>query len=304
MENKNNKLSGFRIAGLGEVLWDVFPHLQRLGGAPANFASHCQQLGSESFAVSAIGDDDLGKSAVVELKKLGVNTDFLQVCPSHPTGRVLIQLDELGKPKYQILEDVAWDQLKFTNKLKQLATTIDAVCFGSLAQRSDQTRQTVRKFLQHMPEHALKILDVNLRQPFFSKSLIEESLHFANIVKLSDEELPILAAYFGFSGTVKEQLTALREKFSLRLVAYTRGADGSILLTADECNQAEGVETNPIDSVGAGDSFTAAMCMGLLLDQSLSATNQLANRVASYVCSQVGATPTFPAELTQQLVHS
>ncbi|MCP5536693.1 MAG: carbohydrate kinase [Akkermansiaceae bacterium] len=288
---------GFRVAGIGEVLWDVFPNGQRLGGAPTNFACHCRQLGATAFPVSCVGDDALGRRTVEELERLGVDVRHLQTSAAYPTGRVLVELDETGKPDYQILEGVAWEQLEFTDGLDALARSLDAVCFGTLAQRSEVSRRTIRGFLKRMPERALKILDVNLRQPFFSRALVEESLALANVVKLSDEELPVLAGYFELTGGVNEQLAGLRERFSLKLVAYTRGADGSVLVTAGGVQETGGVAVTPVDSVGAGDSFTAALCIGLLTGMPLPEVNQFANRVAAFVCSKAGATPILPESL-------
>ena len=287
-----------RIAGLGEILWDLFPEGERLGGAPANFACHCHQLGGESYPVSRVGDDDLGEQARATLEKLGVSADFVQLSSDYRTGMVKVSLDKSGKPSYEIIEDVAWDYLEFTPELRSLAGSLDAVCFGVLAQRSPVSRETIHSVLREMPEGSIKILDVNLRKPFFSRERVEESLGFATVLKLSDEELPVLSDYFELDGTVNERLAALLEKFSLDLIAYTRGSDGSILLSAEETDEAAGVEITAVDSVGAGDSFTAALCMGLLSGWPLDRINKFANRVAGFVCSQNGATPKFPDELS------
>lgn len=288
-----------KIAGVGELLWDMLPDGARLGGAPANFACHCYQLGAEAYPVSRVGDDDLGLEAQAGLEKLGVSAKFVQESATHLTGRVLVSLDAAGKPSYEIIADVAWDHLEFTSELKTLATSLDAACFGVLAQRSFMSRETIRTFLRHMPEQAYKILDVNLREPFFSKELVDESLQLATILKLSDEELPILASYFSIVGSPIEQLIALRSRFDLDLVAYTCGRDGSILISPKEIDENPGCEATAVDSVGAGDSFTAALCVGLLRGESLASVNTFANRVAAFVCSQEGATPKLPATLTE-----
>ncbi len=287
-----------RIAGIGEILWDMFPDGGRLGGAPTNFACHCHQLGAEAYPVSRVGDDELGRQTRAELEQRGVSADFVQESATHPTGRVLVTLDGAGKPTYQILEDMAWDHLAFTPELKTLARSLDAACFGVLAQRSCTSRETIQSILREMPEGSIRILDVNLRAPFYSKELVETSLGLATILKLSDEELPVLAGYFDLTGDVNRQLAALRERFGLDLVAYTRGSDGSILVGADETDETRGLEITAVDSVGAGDSFTAALCMALLKDASLAEANAFANRVAAFVCSRNGATPELPAELT------
>lgn len=286
------------IAGIGEILWDLFPDGGRLGGAPANFACHCNQLGAEAYPVSCIGDDELGLQTRAQLERLGVNTRYLQESREHETGKVLVSLDESGKPSYQIPEGVAFDFLTFTPELKSLAQSLDAVCFGVLSQRSARTRGTIYRFLREMPQGSVKIFDVNLREPFFSKERIESSLQLATVLKLSDEELPVLADYFDLKGDVIDQLTDLRSHFKLNLIAYTRGPDGSILIGEEGVYETPGLEITAVDSVGAGDSFTAALCTGLLAGMSLTDINIFANKVAAFVCSSNGACPIFPPFLS------
>ena len=295
MPAKNERLT---VAGIGELLWDVFPHYERLGGAPANFAFHCYQLGAKAYPVSCVGTDELGLRARDRLREIGVDTGYVLESDAFPTGTAQVTLSEQGKPSYQIIEDVAWDHLPFTSALEALAAKLDAVCFGTLSQRSAVSRATIRSFVQHMPATALKIFDVNLRQTFFSKELVEGSLELASILKLSDEELPVLADYFGLRGDVTARLNGLRERFDLDLVAYTRGPDGSVLLRGNELDDAPGQGGPAVDSVGAGDSFTASLCMGLLKGWPLGKVNLFANRVATFVCSQKGATPALPERLT------
>lgn len=293
-----------KIAGIGEILWDILPEGARLGGAPANFAYHCHQLDGESYPVSRVGDDELGHQARAALDQLGVDTNYLQMNAPQPTGQVQVSLDSAGKPRYEILEDVAWDHLEFKSELQILATSLDAACFGVLAQRSRVSRETIYSILHQMPERSIKILDVNLREPFFSRDRVEQSLKLATILKLSDEELPILSDYFGIEGNVTDRLAAIRKHFALNLVAYTRGPDGSILLTGGEIDEFQGVEITAVDSVGAGDSFTAALCMGLLAGWPLGCINKFANEVAAFVCSQKGATPKLPADLLLASIRS
>jgi fructokinase len=287
----------FTVAGIGELLWDVFPHHKRLGGAPGNFAFHCYQLGAKAYPVSCVGTDELGRRIRDELREMGVDASYVLESDTFPTGTVQVSLNDKGKPSYQIFENVAWDHIAFTSGLKALAAKLDAVCFGSLSQRSAVSRETIRSFLRNMPQEALKIFDVNLRQSFFSKEQVEGSLRLASILKLSDEELPVLAGYFGLRGDVMAQLSGLRERFDLELVAYTRGPDGSVLIRGDEVDDAPGHEGLAVDSVGAGDSFTASLCMGILKGWPLNKVNDFANRVATFVCSQKGATPTLPQYL-------
>ncbi len=291
----------FKVAGIGEILWDVFPDAQRLGGAPANFAFHCHQLDAHAFPISALGADELGELARSELANKGVDTSYVQESFAWPSSRVLVARNAQGKPEYDILEDVAWDHLQLTDALVRLAPTIDAVCFGVLSQRSEESRTTIQSFLDRMPTSAIKIFDINLRQSYFSKELVESCLKRATVLKLSDEELPQLAEYFALDGTAIEQLTALHEQFSLDAVAYTCGGEGSILLRGNEIAVHPGCKVEVVDSVGAGDSFTAALCMGLLSGWPLYEVNQFANRVAAHVCSQEGATPALPDSLSQSM---
>ncbi|CAA6689642.1 MULTISPECIES: carbohydrate kinase [unclassified Lentimonas] len=288
----------FKVAGIGELLWDVFPDHKRIGGAPANFAYHTHQLGAESWPVSCIGSDALGIELRGQLIESGVDVRYVKESASHPTGTVDVVLHS-GKPTYEIHENVAWDHLPFTADLRELAGQLDAVCFGSLSQRSTESSQSIHAFLSEMPEHALKIFDVNVRQSFYSKELIRKSLKLANVLKLSDEELPVLLDLFDLGGDSCEQLVQLRKLFDLRLVAYTRGSHGSLLVTADSVHDFPGMAAEVVDTVGAGDSFTAALCMGTLRGWPLGQVNDFANRVAAYVCSQKGATPAIPNDLLQ-----
>lgn len=280
----------FQVVGIGEMLWDVFPEGKRLGGAPTNFCCHCRQLGAEAIPVSAVGHDEFGREIVGILSTMGLPADQVAVDPVHPTGTVLVTLDK-GKPAYEITTDVAWDHIPMTPALAGLARRADAVCFGSLAQRGPVSCATIHDVLGTMNPEALKIFDVNLRQNFYSVELLRRSLEHCNILKVSDEELPVLADLFALTGNVEEQIRSLIEIFSLRLVAYTRGGQGSLLLGRDGYHEHPGFPVEATNTVGAGDSFTAALCMGLLGQRSLAEINVLANLIASFVCTQDGATP-------------
>ena len=284
------------VVGIGEILWDVFPKGKKLGGAPLNFSHHCGQLGASAHPVSAVGADADGAEIRQILASKNLPDAQVQTDTAHPTGRVNVTLQN-GKPTYEILAEVAWDYIRFDQNLRDLASRADAVCFGSLAQRSPVSRATILAFLEAMRPEALRIFDVNLRQNFYSKEILETSLRHANIFKLSDEELPTLAGFFDLSGEVLEQLQALRRMFDLRLVAYTRGGEGSLLVTANETSNHLGIPTEVVDTVGAGDSFTATLCMGLLQNLPLGEINQRACRVAAFVCSQSGATPNLPPHI-------
>jgi len=281
------------VVGIGELLWDVLPGGRKLGGAPLNFAHHCAQLGASAHPVGAVGDDPDGAEIRRILASKNLPDAHVQADAAHPTGRVNVALQN-GKPTYEILAGAAWDHIRFDQNLRGLASRADAVCFGSLAQRSPVSRATVQAFLEAMRPGALRIFDVNLRQDFYSRETLEASLRRANIFKLSDEELPTLARFFGLTGQVPDQLQALRHMFDLRLVAYTRGGEGSLLVTSNETSDHPGIPTEVVDTVGAGDSFTATLCMGLLQNLPLAEINHRACQVAAFVCSQSGATPNLP----------
>jgi fructokinase len=281
------------VIGLGEILWDVFPEGKQLGGAPLNFSHHGAQLGADAYPVSAVGADANGEEIRQILAAKNLPDIHVQTDPTHPTGRVNVTLRD-GKPTYEILRDVAWDHIQFPPTLADLATRADAACFGSLAQRNAVSRDTIHAFLDAMRPDALRIFDINLRQDFYNREIIESSLRRANIFKLSDEELPVLTAMFDLPGDVSAQLRHLLERFNLQLVAYTRGGAGSLLVTAGETSDHLGFPTEVIDTVGAGDSFTATLCMGLLQNLPLAEINRHASQVAAFVCSQSGATPQLP----------
>ncbi len=291
----------FIVVGIGELLWDLFPEGKRLGGAPMNFCYHAQQLGAKGIPVSAVGSDELGQELRQVLFEKGIADSFVETVSRHLTGTVSIALDPEGKPAYAIHEPVAWDAISHADSLTRLARRTDAACFGSLAQRSPLSRSTIQAFLQAMRPDALRVFDVNLRQKFYSEEIVGKSLRLANILKLSDEELPVLAEMFGLAGSVQDRLADLMKRFELQLIAYTRGADGSLLVSADETCDHPGCPGAAVNSVGAGDSFTAALCMGLLNKNRLNDINEHANRVATFVCSQDGATPALPKELDCEL---
>lgn len=287
------------VAGIGELLWDVSPSSRLIGGAPANFAWHCLQLGAEAYPVTCISTDASGHEMRDELHRKGINTSYISENPNFPTGVAKVTLDHHGKASFEIVENSAWDHLTCDEHLKALAARLDAVCFGSLSQRSPIARKSIHSFICQMPDTALKIFDVNLRQSYHSKQLIEDSLHLANVLKLSDDEIEVIATYFDLKGDALTQLRQLLVKFDLRLIAFTRGENGSLLLSPDEVIDTPGLPCTVLDSVGAGDSFTAALCTGLLHGWPLARINPFANKIAAYVCSQHGATPPLPAELAQ-----
>ncbi|MDP0491106.1 MAG: carbohydrate kinase [Verrucomicrobiota bacterium JB023] len=285
-----------KIAGLGETLWDILPSGPQLGGAPTNFACIAQQLGAKAYVVSCVGADGFGRDAEKALLKRGVSTDYLFKHPNLPTGKVKVTLDEQGIPSYDIEKEAAWDHLPCPDSLIAFARQLDAVSFGVLSQRSPDSRRAIRSVLDNMPKDSLRILDVNLRAPYYTKELVTESLEYANILKVSDEELPVLADYYQLEGEVTMQLRQLLERFDLKLLAYTRGANGSILLNDHQASMARALPVIPLNAVAAGDSFIGALTVALLSGYSLHESNRLANRVAAYVCSHQGPTPALPPE--------
>ena len=262
--------SQFTLVGLGELLWDLLPTGRQLGGAPANFAFHAQALGEEGKVVSCVGTDDLGHEAIDLLQQLELDSSYVAVDDVHPTGTVTVQLHTNGTPCYRIHEDVAWDYVGWCDELAELAPSCDAVCFGTLAQRNHATRQSIRRFLESTRPECLRVFDINLRQSYFHASCIHESLELANVLKINDEELPVAARLLQVSAEESEFLAEVANRYSLHLIAVTKGA---------------------------GDSFAAAMTVGLLRGCDLDRIHRTANRLASYVCTQAGAMPVLPIEL-------
>ena len=286
-----------RAIGIGEVLWDLFPDGKRLGGAPANCAYHAQALGARGIVVSAVGEDKLGREILVRLDEVGLDRRFIHVDTQHPTGRVTVTLDEHGKPDFVIHEEVAWDYIPFTEALRELARQADAVCYGSLGQRSAVSRESVRRFLGATRLDCLRVFDINLRQSFYSAEMIADMLDLSNVLKLNDAELRTVAGLLDIRGSDSAVLGDLIERYDLDVVALTLGADGSRLCTRDGESSHAGVKVEVVDTVGAGDAFTAALILGLLRGDDLDEINEHANRVASYVCTQRGAMPEIPEHL-------
>lgn len=288
------KKDGYILVGLGEILWDMLPDGKQLGGAPANFAYHAKELGAKGLVVSCLGSDELGKEILNLLEQLGLSSDYIAVDGEHPTGTVTVKLDENGTPDYTIHENVAWDYIPFSDRLSKLAQAADAVCFGSLCQRCEVSCRTVREFLAATKPACLRIFDINFRQSYFDTETVEALLKISNVLKINDEELLVLARMLGITGTEQEILTGLTERFSLKLIALTKGDKGSCLCTAGRTSNHPGFTVEVADSVGAGDAFTAALAVGMLQGNQLDDINEHANRVASFVCSKNGATPKLP----------
>lgn len=282
----------FTVVGLGEMLWDMFPVGKELGGAPTNFAYMTGLLGDRALVASRVGKDRLGNAAARRLTRLGLPATFLQVDRAHPTGTVNVAVDAQGQPKFEIMESVAWDFFEWTPQWQGLAAEADAVCFGSLAQRFTQSHSTIVAFLEALRPGTLRIFDVNLRQAFFTKEILAESAARAEIMKLNEDEIMRVVELLG--GSAKDQVGAgrwLLKKFPVKMVCVTRGGQGSLLVTPDATDEHAGFPVKVQDTVGSGDAFTAALVHKYLRKAPLRAMNAAANRMGSWVASQVGATP-------------
>lgn len=290
------------IVGIGEILWDMFPDGPQFGGAPANFACSVAELCGgriDVHIVSAVGQDDLGRRALELLRAHGVNSDFVSEI-NRPTGQVLVHLDQAGQASYEFASDTAWDNVAWSDELDQLAARADAICFGTLGQRSDISRESIQRFLRATRSECLRILDINLRPPFWTKEVVLQSLELANVLKLNDTELAIVADLLGLKRVDDEILAQLLDRFSLELVALTRGAAGAVIASASgERSDLPAENVAVVNTVGAGDSYTAALAIGLLGGLALEKTNAWANRVAAFVCTQPGAAPNLPAALRE-----
>jgi fructokinase len=285
------------VVGIGELLWDLLPDGRQMGGAPANFAFHAQALGASSAIVSAVGDDRSGREILEELGRRGLERSGIAVVSGAPTGTVTVALDAGGIPHYTIHEGVAWDVLPWTTGLGDLAARADAVCFGSLAQRSPVSRATIGAFLDATGPDCLRVLDLNLRQAYFSRETVHGLLGRATVLKLNDDELATVAGMLSFPGPESRVLAALLEAYPLSLIALTKGPSGSRLFGrgVDIIDPGHPIET--ADTVGAGDAFTAALVAGMLRRKGWEEIGERANRVAAFVCSRKGAWPDLPAEL-------
>ncbi len=290
------------IVGMGEALWDVLPEGKKIGGAPANFAYHVSQFGFNSRVVSAVGDDKLGNEILDNFSEKNLN--FLIEKVPYPTGTVQVDLDDEGVPCYDIKEGVAWDNIPFTPALKELAKQTRAVCFGSLAQRSVVSRETINKFLDAMPDDngQLRIFDINLRQNFYTKDILCNSMERCNILKINDEELVTVSRMFGYPGIdLQDKCWILLAKYNLKMLILTCGVNGSYVFTPGEISFVETPKVEVADTVGAGDSFTATFVAAILKGKKVSDAHKLAVEASAYVCTQNGAMPIFPLELKAQM---
>ena len=294
------------VIGLGEALFDCLPTGRKLGGAPANFAYHVSQFGFQSYAISAIGNDELGQEIFDTFEQVGLHYCLPKV--DYPTGTVQVTLDEKGIPQYEICLGVAWDNIPLTDELLAIAKDAKAVCFGSLAQRAEVSRATIQAMLEAMPKETLKVFDINLRQSWYSREVIEKSLEYSNILKINDEELDIVAPMLLSVETDSENLIAtneektlcvcrqLIERYALDMVILTCGTNGSYVITLDTFSFIPTPKVEVADTVGAGDSFTATFIAKLLAGATIQEAHEMAVKVSAYVCTQSGAMPVLPKE--------
>ena len=301
LHHREGQGEGLRyIVGLGEVLWDVLPEGKKLGGAPANFAYHAGQfLGSDNtIAISALGEDKLADETIEALKEHDLNCLLPRV--PYPTGTVQVQLDEQGIPTYDIKENVAWDNIPFNEDIQNIARNCRAVCFGSLAQRNVVSRETIHQFLDATPADCMKIFDINLRQQFYTKEVIRESLQRCNVLKINDEELVIIGRMFGYPGLdMENKCWLILGKYNLDMLVLTCGTNGSYVFTPGVMSFQQTPKVQVADTVGAGDSFTGSFCASILNGKSVPEAHMKAVEVSAFVCTQNGAMPTLPSTLLE-----
>jgi fructokinase len=301
------------ILGLGELLWDVLQEGPRLGGAPANFTVMAGRLGNHAVLLSRIGRDDLGRMALDRLDPLPVDTSFVETDPAHETGRVTVSF-EGGQPHYAIHQPAAWDFLELTDEWVRLAERADALCFGSLAQRNLVARQTIQTLAAQTSAKCVRVFDVNLREPFYSGEVIQESLELATVLKMNDAEVPLVLGLLGLPGgdgapqgplhanAERQGVERILSEFpTLQMAAVTRGGQGSMLVTRDEWHEHPGHPVKVADTIGAGDAFTAAMTHYLLRGADLATLNEAGNRWGGWVASQSGAMPPLTEQVRAEI---
>ena len=293
------------VAGIGELLWDLLPNGKQLGGAPSNFAYISSLLGNHAAVVSRVGDDPLGTEALERLKALGIETANVQTDDTHFTGTVDVTIDANGLPEFRIARSVAWDYIEWNGAVQKLASEADIVCFGSLAQRQEPSRSAIHQFLRATRESCLRIFDVNLRQSYYDAITLKTGMALATVVKVNDEELPVVLQSCGLPTKSDDDVSdaeLLLEHFGMELVCVTHGQRGSLLLGKDKRSEHPGFRVQVVDTVGAGDAFTATLAHFYRTGQSLEVINDAANRVASWVATQPGATPAATSEQIAELL--
>ena len=291
------------MVGLGELLWDLLPSGKRLGGAPANFAYMATMLGDEGIVASRVGSDELGHEARNVMREHGLSSTYVQIDDQHDTGTAGVLLDSGGQPKFAIKEPVAWDFLEWTPAWEELSGRADVVCYGSLAQRSAVSANSIESFLRNLPKAALCICDANLREPFYSMDVLTRSFRHANIVKVNNDELQRISAMMKMGAQDDEAIArTLMSEFDLKLVCITRGKRGSLLVSQNNTADHAGFDVKVADAVGAGDAFTACLAHYFILGKTLEEISERANRFGSWVATQVGATPLIHAAQLQAIL--
>ncbi len=286
------------VVGMGEALWDMLPEGKKIGGAPANFAYHVKQFGLDSCVISAVGNDDLGNEIVDNFDTKQLNHNIERV--AYPTGTVQVEIDQAGVPVYDIKENVAWDNIPYTAKIENIAQRTRAVCFGSLAQRNVVSRNTINRFLDAMPDDndPLVVFDVNLRQGFYNKDILCNSMKRCNILKINDEELVTVSRMFGYPGIdLQDKCWILLGKYNLKMLILTCGINGSYVFTPGNVSFQPTPRVEVADTVGAGDSFTAAFISSILLGKPITEAHRKAVETSAYVCTQAGAMPILPESI-------
>ncbi len=288
------------VVGLGEILWDLLPNGKQLGGAPANFASCAAALGARGVVISRIGKDSLGREILQRLAAMQLERTYIDMDSDHPTGTVSVKLDARGQAQYIIHENAAWDFMLANDELAALVASADALCVGTLAQRSPVSRDTIQRLLAATSPRCLRIFDINLRQHYFDAAVIDRTLTQSNIFKLNDEEMPVVAKLLGMTGNPQEIARQLFKRYPLRLIARTQGEKGSVLYSPDGVDEIPGQAIRVVDTVGAGDAFAAALAVGLLRGRAIPQAHQYAARVGAFVCTCAGATPQLPKEWSER----
>lgn len=293
----------FRVFGIGEALWDLLPTGQQLGGAPANFTYHAQNLGADASLITRMGDDFLGKEALQQFKHKNLSSKLIQIDTQHPTGMVDVTFPTPCNPKYTIRDNAAWDYLEATQQALESIGDADAICFGSLSQRSAPACRAVNSLLQAAPKNSLIVFDINLRQDFFTPTTLNKSLQLANILKLNSDEMDHLSRLFKIDGTHEQKISWLAKTYDLHTVALTLGSEGSMLYHQGDWSTEPTKKIDIVDTIGAGDAFTAALVMGLLQGLKPHISHQFAAEVSGYVCSQPGGMPQLPTTLIDKIAR-
>ena len=297
-EEEKRKKQPHILVGIGEILWDILPQGPRLGGAPANFAYYARALGERGIIVSKVGRDSEGEKILAMMRFHGLESKYIAIDDKHPTGMVTVKLDNRGIPQFKIHEDCAWDYLEITPQLRKLAQQVDAVCYGSLAQRSFDSRQSIREFIAQTRSDCLRIFDVNLRAPFYAFEDIDFLLRKSQILKLNEDELWTLAEVFQIENKQEKLIiNFFFATYPIELIVLTRGERGSTLYTREKISNSSAFPVKVKDTVGAGDAFTAAVAVGLLYHKGLDKINETANQIAAFVCTQPGAWTPLSDEL-------